>query len=53
MGDEVVYWAQGYKKYLDAVEAKDVYSIPKKTKAWERADKRVGNFFLLMTDIFG
>lgn len=51
MGDEVVYWAQGYKKYLDAVETKDVYPIPKKTKAWERPDKRVCNFFKLTSPL--
>lgn len=36
MGDEIVYFRQGHKLYLDAVQAKNVYQLPANSEPWLR-----------------
>lgn len=38
MGDEVVYFRQGHKLYLEAVQSTNVYKLPPNSEPWNRLD---------------
>lgn len=41
MGDEIVYFRQGHKKYLDAVKAHKIYEVNKSCEPWSKLNLKV------------
>lgn len=41
MGDEIVYFRQGHKRYLDAVRAKKIYEVTRGSEPWAKLDLQV------------
>lgn len=40
MGDEIVYFRQGHKQYLEEVQKKNLYKLPPNCEPWSRLDLR-------------
>ena len=47
MGDEVVYFVQGHKLYVDAVRTKKQYSINTRDLPWTKLTLKVSNLTLV------
>lgn len=45
MGDDIVYFRQGHKRYLDAVKAKKIYDVNRSLEPWSKLDLKVSTNF--------
>jgi len=45
MGDEIVYFRQGHKFYLDAIRNKKIYELSPRCEPWTKINIRVCLFY--------
>lgn len=47
MGDEIVYFRQGHKRYLDAVETKQIYDLSRSNEPWTQLKLKVNKNLII------
>lgn len=52
MGDEIVYFRQGHKKYLDAVKLKKIYDVNRSCEPWTKLELKVTISKVYLQQIF-